>query len=1202
MRDFLTAIATLFTLALIALMVGPHFVDWNARREQLAEVISTRSGIPMRMNGALRVTLLPTPSLDVEAIEFGPADAPLARAGRLTVSLSTMALLSGRIQVTNARADRPEISRVALTLPASSEAALFRSAAAGQFGIEHLDLRGLRIVERIGAGAASEPGFLDVTIAAPNFAGPFRVDATDGPRGREYHLQIGRLEGGRARMKGLIEDKNLGSRLTLDGWFALPGVAEQPIFDGSAIANGNPLIDGPQGPQLAFQMAARVVASRDQIIADPVNLSLGTGESALQLAGKALIDLSGERPTAEVRLGAKRFDAAALTTPDAGGRRPVDQRLISGLLAGGRFSELPLDMALDLSVGAVQLEGAQAQEMALGASIRAGTLGINTLGFLLPGGTRVEYRRDRLALPAAFDGRLEVEAGDLPSLVTWLRGPDAAINLPPSARFAAEVAGGPGGFAFRGISLESPAGTLSGSGELLPAEAGRRVLPRLQLTLGAERFDARVLAALDPLRTIPGIEFSTRLDVRRLVVDGQVLGGLQVALDRDGASTSLRQLRLLGSRGEEVTLSGTLSTKALQLAGKLDAERLGDITRLAGTLFPGPFSDALAARASVLEPAIAVANIRMASEPGGAIWDITAEGKLGGTVISGKSQSALRSGEIAVTLEGDLANSDGGRLLSQLTGLAMPASAAGKLKFKAEGNPRQAVKASAEGVLGGLDLTFDGDFGLLRANPLDGRLVIRSGDLAGFGRLLGGAAGLARVQTPALIQGRLLSDQAKLTLTGMNARIGEEALTGEVSLDLARGGQMAGQIRMGTISLPALFAPVLGENWPDAKAGWARTSFAAPIPPPVSGDLWIEAREGRLGDGTVLGSPHFVWRFSQNGMAIEGFGAALGDARLTGNATMLRKADRVDLAGRIEVLRLPLGYLAGRLSGEIPFSGSGSTPLELVSSLAGAGRLALDDVVIPAADPRALARITAASLDALQPINDNHIGGLIDQELRKGDFRINAASWPASLLNGQMRLGGVPLAAGQGDTGGISVTPSLSLDLPRREAEFRLSFVQPSLPKDWRGAVPDITLGLQLRHDGPPGLRRNLQVSSLVNGFLAMAIQRDLERAEAFDADVREREAQLRRQKGDGFMLRRESEIRLFEVLVEAEAEANKRRAEAEETRRRLEQEAELAARTRARLAEEKLKAQPAAPATSAPLEIAPRVPPNSTGQPVPPG
>lgn len=1158
MRDFLTGIAALLAIALIALMVGPYFVDWNAQRERAAAWLSEQMGVEIRLNGEFRPAFLPVPAFDAEEVEIGPDQNPYFRARRLTFTLSAAALLAGKLQVSAIRADDAQIRRDLVRLPQEGALEALPDLMR-RIAIEQGEISGLALVDSISANLPAGVARYDVSFAAPGIAGPYKIDVLDRAQGREYHAQIGKFEAARARLKGVVEDKHIGARISLDGLFALPGVPGRAIFDGAVIANGNPLLGGEAGRQVPFQLAARVIAQGDQIVVDPANLTLGTGAGAAQLAGRALVDLLPERPLLDLRLSAKRADIAPFFAEER--EMLASLKVVSAMLAPGALSGTPFDARLEVGIAAAQLAGGQAQEVQIRAGLDDGHLTLQNIGFGLPGNARIAYRRDE-AGNAAVGGVLDIAIGDLPSFMAWLHGPDLAAHLPASARFGAKLSGDLAAIAIGDMAFETPVGVVRGQGEFLLPRAGGRGAPRLSLKVLSEKFDARVLSALDPSPLAARLELAADLDIRGLSLDGQDLGSLLLSLERDQAGARIRQMRLRGKRGEELTLSGTMGTGLVQLAGKLDAERLGDLARLARALYPGALTEAFAARAATLEPALAVARMRITNEGGRAVWDIDAEGRLGGTKLAGRSVSTLAGGNWHASLEADLSNPDGGRLAAQLLGLPLQAgSSAGQVTIKAQGDPRREVRGHAEGEFGGMTFRFDGGFGAFRSNPLDGRLTLKATDLPGFGRLFVQETSVRNAA--AEVAGRLYSDQAKLTLTGMEARIGGQPVSGEISFDLARGGQVAGQLRTGALSLPALLAPALGDGALDGEGGWSRASFPPAFAMPLAGDLWIEATEMRFANRFHLRQPRFVWRFAPGATAFEGLESAVGEGRLGGALALMRRGSKLEIAGRIDAARLPLGLGSARISGDIPFAGGGSTPFELVSSLSGAGTVMLDGFVVPEADPLALARVTAMPLEALQPLDENHVGGIVDRALRQGELRLPATNWPASLSGGLIRFGGTPMAP----SSGISVTPAFTLDLPRREMETRLVMTSTQIPRDWRGALPEISL-TQLMRLGMPGTRRNLQVSSLVNGFLAVAIQRDLERTEAFDADMREREMQLRRQRADAFMERRDREIRAFEAMVESE----KRRQE------------------EARRAEEKRKAEEGRlPLPGAPLDIAPR-------------
>ncbi|MCZ8183040.1 MAG: AsmA family protein [Beijerinckiaceae bacterium] len=1143
MRDLLTGLAALVALALIALMVGPHFVDWDSQRLRVAGLVSQRLGMPATISGPLSIRFLPTPTLDAERITLGPAERPVVQMRRLHLALSATALLSGKLAFAEAEAEEPVLFLEALRPWLDQLDQEGRAPALPAIGFEALLLDRLSLVEAPGAAGAVLAGPFTVRIEAPNLAGPLRIQGQDAGQQRDLKIQLGQFDKGRARLRGTLEDRAFGGRLALDGWFALPGVAGRPLFDGSASYNGNPVM-GEQKLQLPFQGSARLVVQRNQMIADPVNLTLGSADQGVAWAGQAYLDMAGPRPRLKGRLDAKRIDGAALLGTAPEGRRPF--RPDPGLMPVVPW----LDGEVELGLGVLQLPGGLVQNVLVRAGFDGGSARLEAASADLPGGTRLAFTRAEGAGPTAIDGTLGVETEELHILAGWLRGGEHLSQLPQRARLGVRLKGDFAGIALEQFEIDSPAGQLRGMGRFAPASALAGSLPRLALDLRAERFDGRVLAALDPLRPVPGLDLSTRLSIARLVVDGRDMGGLDVDLERAQENGTLRHLKLTGPRGESILLTGTASGDGLNLTAKLDAPRLGELSRVAAALLPGTVTEMIVTRAAALEPALAVANIRLQDKAGEATWDVAFDGKFAGTEARGRSQSLLKGDQLHLSLEGRLANPDGSRLASQLSGVTLPAGEGeGLVTFRAEGNPRRLVSGQVEARLGQTEFRLDGGLNPFRSSPVEGRMTLATEDAGRIGRALIGNRATLGDGRPARIAATLRGSRETITLGDLDARLGDLPVRGEIAFDLTRAGQVAGQIRAGELSLEGMLAPATGRGWPDFGASWPKTGFGEAVRPPLAGDLWIEAERLILPGGSRLEGPQFVYRFGPDSAALEAFEARSGDARVSGGLTLLRKGDLLEAAGRLELARWPLAAPGGRLSGSLPFSASGGTWLDLVASLAGAGQLAFDDLVVAGLDPDALKRVSAIPIDRIDPVTELTVGALVDTALQQGEWRVPGRLQPAGMSNGQLRVSLAAEPAGTAGAEGVIVQPSILFDLVRREVEARFQLRQTGIPPGWRGAAPEIGLTLASRHDprrpGMSPLQRRIDVASLLNGFLAMAIQRDLEKAEAFEADLRERAAHLRRQRADRFTERRQREIREVEAAIEQEAATIRRRAAA---------------------------------------------------------
>ena len=82
MQTTLLGIAIAIILALVAALVGPHFVDWSQYRAEFEAQASRLTGLQVRVTGPIDARLLPTPTLTLQRIEIVPAGRRRRRAGQ----------------------------------------------------------------------------------------------------------------------------------------------------------------------------------------------------------------------------------------------------------------------------------------------------------------------------------------------------------------------------------------------------------------------------------------------------------------------------------------------------------------------------------------------------------------------------------------------------------------------------------------------------------------------------------------------------------------------------------------------------------------------------------------------------------------------------------------------------------------------------------------------------------------------------------------------------------------------------------------------------------------------------------------------------------------------------------------------------------------------------------------------------------------
>ena len=107
MQTTLLGLSVAIILALVAALVGPHFVDWTRHRAYFEAEASKLAGQPVRIAGAIEVRLLPTPTIALGQVEMGVAQ---VKARELHAELALGSLVRGEFRASELRIAGAEIS------------------------------------------------------------------------------------------------------------------------------------------------------------------------------------------------------------------------------------------------------------------------------------------------------------------------------------------------------------------------------------------------------------------------------------------------------------------------------------------------------------------------------------------------------------------------------------------------------------------------------------------------------------------------------------------------------------------------------------------------------------------------------------------------------------------------------------------------------------------------------------------------------------------------------------------------------------------------------------------------------------------------------------------------------------------------------------------------------------------------------------
>jgi hypothetical protein len=234
-----------------------------------------------------------------------------------------------------------------------------------------------------------------------------------------------------------------------------------------------------------------------------------------------------------------------------------------------------------------------------------------------------------------------------------------------------------------------------------------------------------------------------------------------------------------------------------------------------------------------------------------------------------------------------------------------------------------------------------------------------------------------------------------------------------------------------------------------------------------------------------------------------------------------------------------------------------------VAGLAGGGQVRLADAQLPRLSPAALPGITA-TLDAQRdPPDPKAVRDGLSAALDRGPFTAARLEAPVTVSQGVMRIG--PITTG---AQGVSGQGSISFDLKTFRSEAKASLTARDPPPGWGGPPPQANL--EWRSTPAGGVTRDIDVSALTNVLTTRAVARELERMEAVEADLRERNFFARRLKSE-----RDRWERAQREAEEARL-AEEARIKAEEEARQKAEQARRAAEDAARRAEEQRRVEDA--------------------------
>ncbi len=982
MKPFLYAVLGLLLIAIVAVLVGPTFVNWNAYKWWFAEQLNAATGRDFQIDGGIEFSVLPSPALSVGGVRVsnlpGASTPAMADLEELRLSIALAPLLQGKVKVQEIALVRPVIlfevlqdGRRNWEFGGNEEDAAEpkpTSDLAGQVRLDNFSItEGTLVYRDSRQGLEQQVTDLNATIAAQSLLGPFEVagNATVHGVAGDFLLSLGRFSGDGTTPVGLqVTLPKSGAQMRFQGALSFADGAAN--LDGRVVGKGadlaaalRDLAVSPDSHLLA--MLQRNFSLESDLLLNAKTMqskafSVEIGETAAK--GQFIYQTAPAR-SGNLELALSRLDLDAML--DRAALPPSGQSANAAVVLGQTLDRLRLPdlekFDLDFSIDALIFRDQVVRQAVLAARLAQEQLTITKALALLPGGSDVTLGgkiRDRQDQGLQFEGSFEVASDNLRGLLQWL-----GMNLshvPPDR--------------FRKASLQSRFDVV---GEQLN-------LTDIDLRLDVSRANGGVAMAIrerpafgiglaiDQLNLDSYFPLSSEREKTSANDDGLAMAGLRLLgqfdanIDMQVGKLTLNDLPLRGVRVE-----GTLQDGVLDLREASVSDLLGNDGRFTGKL-----------QSSVDDPKVAgvvelnLRNLeRLARQA-----DFPSEhiGRLGPIILSGLVDAEPAGVELNLTaelLEGEISLSGDLKPQEPEFGLDLAVaarhpsaaslakrldwplqSAEGPANFEAglKGTWAETLLTASLDVLGGrIEVegtaqpqsdAFAFDLGLTTSHP----------SLAGLVRQLAPKQIAAEDLGPFDLSGRLTGTANNLQLSPLAAKFADNAITGRVGYKFGEDRPRFNiDFEAQSFPLAALAIGLVEPGTPDDNSfidsrwslapidldflRFADASLRVATDSLLLGglDLSQATLEADLDDG-VLDLKRLAGDFYGGDLEISGKLSTAGG--LAGEATL--KATNVEVGDFLEE-QMGFDRLAGPVTLEAELAGEGTSEAELVASLAGNG-------------------------------------------------------------------------------------------------------------------------------------------------------------------------------------------------------------------------------------------------------------------------
>jgi large subunit ribosomal protein L24 len=1113
LQTTLLGLAIAIILALVAALVGPLVIDWGSHRALFETEASRLIGVPVRVTGTIDARLLPSPRLTLHDIIIGN-DTDAVRARSLGVEFALGPLMRGEWRAAELRLAGPQVT---LGLDKSGQVRAPNLAIAfrpDELSIDRLSVEdGSIALSDATSGASVTLGGVSFDGEARSLAGPIKGAGavTIGGRLYPYRLTVGRFtdEGG-ARVH--INVAPADHPLTIEADGALSFAGGEPRFDGTASLS-QPVGIGSRGASPSTQaltqpltqpwkLSGKIKASAQSALMQNVDFLYGSEDRGFRLGGVA--DLTfGANPRFNGVLSGRQIDVdRAVSSADGTRQSPAVVIRKLAELAGAAYRPA-LPFQIGLGIDQVTLGGGAIQNLRGDISSSGSGWSLDKLEFRAPGLTQVRLS-GRLAVEAdtvAFSGPTEIETSDPRTLAGWLEGRSETASgelRPLSLRGDVTLASDK--VAIDQLKVELDRKPAAGRLAYRFAAAGKPA--RLDATLTAAQFD--VDAAMEFGRAMlagsalgrPG-EMTLAADIGRATFAGIDARDVSARMTIDGAGLQIDRLAVADYGGGSFAASGRIDTSGRSPRGLLSIDVDTRQTAAVGTIVER-FAPKLAGPVHSLIDRIGHAKLHATADIAGddktSVAQLVVTGDLADARIDVHSRVSgdwPKRSVADIRFDGSLAAAEGAPLISLLSleKFVAAGKGPGQLKLQVSGPVDGDMTLGIQVAAAGLSAQAKGTarFSAEKGPQAEGTLQVQEADIR---PLRPAAVAGSTDPLPLTMTSRIAITSSAITLDGIDAKFGGSDIRGRLAIDNALPRQIEGTIEADAAEVPAFIAWAVGLPAQATHAGaawnWSGEPFSAGLFGKLSGQVALKLKQVKLLPQLTASDINATLRFGKDDIVFADAAGHLAGGPLSGELLFRRGDDGLTAHARISVAGADAAAWSSATA-QPPFRGTGAvtaevegtglSPVALIGSLKGSGKVVLTDGQIAGLDPRAFNAVIRAVDQGSVPIERNRISDLVVKSLESGPLSLKRAEAVIRVAAGQLRIDKVTV-----DSADAALSAASTLDLTDGTMDARLTLTGQGAAA---GARPEIFVSLKGPSNTPA---RSVDVSALTGWLTLRAV------------------------------------------------------------------------------------------------------------------